>query len=477
MANKDDDLTNHEGDETFEFEDSDNEFSVPDTPYGDDDSNAFSESDDFLGSDDLDDSSDVIGGDEFSIGDETLDGDDDADYQEVRDEEHESQSEHYDDHDPGPTGLGWKTYAGIAAAMVLTAGGMMVFLFPGDASQGSSQAQSMDPAQLQQIAQQSNAQSEQVDRQAPQNQAPQNNQVQGQQAGQGPVEVQAFPGAGGSNTNGFNNGNGGGSGNGGGNQMSAAEPQSSPITDPSAQPREEDRSYAGVREQRNMAMLDQQIEEIGSNYFVRKDEFAVLGRVVERNENQLKGLTRNVSASAREIEDLKKRIAMLEQGDASGESSSEPKKEMKPDPEIKDIQVILAAYGYAPGPLDGLLGVRTKAAISRFQKAHGIDVSGEVDSATKSVLEGDPKSNPSPIKRVATAPKNDKSSRNQRAGENHNSEWFIRGVTGTRAIVFKKDGTSYAVEQGTEIPGMGQVIAFFPQEREVKTSKGVIKEQ
>lgn len=447
MATKDDDLTNHEGDETFKFEDSDNEFSVPDTPYGEDDSNAFSESDDFLGNDDIDDNRDVIGGDEFSIGDENLNEDDHADYQEVTDEEHENQSENYDDDAPEPTGLGWKTYAGIAAAMVLTAGGLITFLFPGDANQGSNQAQAqaMDPAQL-------------------------------QQAGQGPVEVQAFPDAGGSNTNDFDNGSSGGSGNGGGSQMSMGEPQSSPITDPNAQSREEDRSYARVGEQRNMAMLDQQIKEIGSNYFVGKDEFAVLGRVVERNENQLKGLTRNVSASAREIDDLKKRIAVLEQGDVSGESSSEPKKEMKPDPEIKDIQVILAAYGYAPGPLDGILGDRTKAAISRFQKAHEIDVSGEVDSATKSVLEGDPKSNPFPIKRVATASKNEKSSRNQRAGENHNSEWFIRGVTGTRAIVFKKDGTSYAVEQGTEIPGMGQVTAFFPQKREVQTSKGVIKE-
>lgn len=478
MATKDDDLTNHEGEETFKFEDSDNEFSVPDTPYGDDDSNAFSESDDFLGSGDLDDSEVIEGSDEFSIGNESFPEDDHADYQEVGENaQYGDQANHYeeDDNSPEPVGLDWKTYASIAAAMVLTAGGMVAFLFPGDANQ----AQAMDPARLQQIAQQNAQQSGQIQRQAPQNQAPQvsqNNQTQGQQVGQGPVEVQAFPDAGGGNTNNLGNGNGTGSGNGGGGQMSMAEPQSSPITDPNAQQRNEESSYRQINEQRNLAMLDQQIEEIGSNFFVRKDEFNVLGRVVERNENQLKGLTRNVSASQREIESLKKRIAVLEVGGTGNEPAAESKKEMKPDPKIKDIQIILAAYGYAPGPLDGLLGDRTKAAISRFQKAHDIDVSGEVDSDTKSVLEGDPTSNPYSVKRVASSSGTTQSSRSQMASGSHNSSWFIRGVTGTRAIVFKKDGTSYAVEQGTEIPGMGQVIAFFPQKREVKTSKGVIKE-
>jgi hypothetical protein len=477
MANQDDDLTNHHGDETFDFDDSNDEFAVPDTPYGDDD-NAFAD-EDLLGAEGLDDEI-IEGNDDFSIGDEAEVGEQ-ADYQEVGYDEHVPEDhpspEYYDDEEaPASTGLGWKTYVGVAAAMVLTAGGLVMFLFPGD-PEPSRQAQAMDPARLQQIAQQNATQSQQQSATA-QNQSAQTQQPPQQpQAQNGPVDVEPFPSGSRSDPQQTGMGNGGsgtsGSGGNGGGQMSGDSVPSSPIADPNSREPERDRNYDQVNQQRQLAMMDQQIEEIGSQFFVRKDEFAVLGRVVEKSQDKLQSIDRGLSESQREIRALERRVAELER--ESGKSAKTPEKELEPDPEVKDAQVVLTAYGYVPGPIDGLMGTRTKAALVRFQKAHDLEMTGELDRATRKQLDGDPKKNPYPVRRTATR-ESSRSHSTSTASNDTSQGWFIRGVTKNRAIVFKKDGTSYAVEHGTEIPGMGQVIAFYPQKRQVETSKGMIRE-
>lgn len=459
MATHDDDLTNHDAEETFEFDDQNEEFSVPDTPYGDDDSNAFSEVDDFLGDDELDDGSVIEGGDEFSIGEEES-ADDAAEYQELDQDGYESSAEEdeFEGNASTPGSLGWKAYTGIAAALVLTAGGMVTFLFPGDSSQNTRQVQAMDPAQLQQMAQQRNSgQSSEIT--SPRNSvAPASNQSA---VGQEPVKVQAFPDS--DHQPAMAN-----------RSDNADSSQSSPIADPNADGYQQDsHSFEQINNQRGLAMLDQQIEEVGSKFFVRKDEFSVLGSVVDRNKSTIESMERTLSVSKRDIKTLQRRVAELEKN--TGHSTSTPEKKVKPDPEVKKAQIILAAYGYAPGKIDGLMGVRTKAAITRFQKAHEIDVSGELNQATQDKMNDDPKRNPYPLHQVAQTSQK-RSDNYKSSSQSSGKGWFIRGVTANRAIVFKKDGTSYAVEHGTEIPGMGQVIAFYPQKREIKTSKGMIKE-
>jgi len=51
-----------------------------------------------------------------------------------------------------------------------------------------------------------------------------------------------------------------------------------------------------------------------------------------------------------------------------------------------DIQLQLARQGYKPGPVDGVIGKRTIAAIARFQADHGLAASGMVDEATSAAL-------------------------------------------------------------------------------------------
>jgi hypothetical protein len=43
---------------------------------------------------------------------------------------------------------------------------------------------------------------------------------------------------------------------------------------------------------------------------------------------------------------------------------------------VKDVQATLAAAGYDPGPADGRMGAKTRAAIIRYQQEHGLSVDG-----------------------------------------------------------------------------------------------------
>lgn len=54
------------------------------------------------------------------------------------------------------------------------------------------------------------------------------------------------------------------------------------------------------------------------------------------------------------------------------------------------IQTALRARGFDPGPVDGIMGRRTIAAIMAFQRANGLDVDGIVGPATAEALFGEP---------------------------------------------------------------------------------------
>ena len=50
------------------------------------------------------------------------------------------------------------------------------------------------------------------------------------------------------------------------------------------------------------------------------------------------------------------------------------------------VQARLSHLCFQPGPVDGQVGPRTRDAIRRFQAQQGIDVTGEIDDATRDRL-------------------------------------------------------------------------------------------
>ena len=52
------------------------------------------------------------------------------------------------------------------------------------------------------------------------------------------------------------------------------------------------------------------------------------------------------------------------------------------DPAVRDLQEALKALGQNPGPIDGMFGDQTEAAVRAFQQASGITVDGVVGTIT-----------------------------------------------------------------------------------------------
>jgi peptidoglycan hydrolase-like protein with peptidoglycan-binding domain len=55
---------------------------------------------------------------------------------------------------------------------------------------------------------------------------------------------------------------------------------------------------------------------------------------------------------------------------------------------IRRAQERLTALGFAPGPVDGVLGPRLRTALQQFQRRQRLPVTGELDAATWRALGG-----------------------------------------------------------------------------------------
>ena len=62
------------------------------------------------------------------------------------------------------------------------------------------------------------------------------------------------------------------------------------------------------------------------------------------------------------------------------------------DQSVRQIQGILQERGYDPGPLDGVMGKKTKAALRQFQRDQRLSATGEIDASTKAGLFSRPSS-------------------------------------------------------------------------------------
>ena len=60
--------------------------------------------------------------------------------------------------------------------------------------------------------------------------------------------------------------------------------------------------------------------------------------------------------------------------------------------DIKKVQETLRDKGFDPGPIDGVMGSQTRAAISQFQKSENLPVTGHLDGETAGKLGVEPES-------------------------------------------------------------------------------------
>ncbi|MBX7533507.1 L,D-transpeptidase family protein [Qipengyuania sp. 1XM1-15A] len=81
---------------------------------------------------------------------------------------------------------------------------------------------------------------------------------------------------------------------------------------------------------------------------------------------------------------------MASNDDAQGMGDSVAREDQDiPDSEERPVmqaQVVLDRIGFGPGVIDGKMGMSTENALNGFQEANGLDVTGELDEATKTAL-------------------------------------------------------------------------------------------
>lgn len=504
MAHEDD-LMKQKGTD-FQEDSNQEEFTLPEEPTDE----SHTEGSEF--EDDLD----------LGLGDDTSDDDltfeEDGVYDETDDEygedhgedlgdDSQDQVDHDVEEDQPMHTIGWKTYTALGLAVVLTAGGLSLWMFGGGSNNearnnGISQAEAQEI--IRQRAEAAITQNKQQTVSIPNQQAPATNQGNATQA---PVQVEAFPDSRQSSTNALNtsagankegsNANGGNGGAGNGDHSNGAdaltadlENQRSVIPDPTKEQPVDDSSLRRTLDLQDM------------------EDFQALSALANNNRERIHGLQNESSQKEEKIEDLDERVTILERKlktllanrdsnsakpstkisapektnkTETAPSQSQEKAEKETGPvaykpevpetpaEVKALQRQLAIYGYKPGPIDGLLGSHTRAAIKRLQREHGLPDTGWLSGETLLALV-------KPRHYSGAYPEKEPVdfADHPRDEEKHSVTWFVRGVTPTKAVVYRLDGMSYAVSLGTEIPGMGQVTDLDPANHQVHTAHGTI---
>jgi len=78
-------------------------------------------------------------------------------------------------------------------------------------------------------------------------------------------------------------------------------------------------------------------------------------------------------------------LAVLLEGFTGSGTAQEPR---SPAPRfVREAQRTLRALGYHPGPVDGVLGPKTKDALARYQRSERIEVTRRLDAETMARLD------------------------------------------------------------------------------------------
>jgi len=531
MADRDDGFLDHGGEE---FNADADEFKIPEDSDGDllaDDDFLSGEDDELdLSAEDIVDESED---EEFDF----LDGDERGELDEEESEEYGDDQEYGEEAEYGEQGeydesiegeeasddasLGWKAWTGLACAVLLTTGGLIAYVMPmfeqgqggapsarqerlpepppappastsnqvGTPSTPSGQGQPNTPVSVspfpesemspqERLAAVEKAEAERLQREYArqlEQQAREQQMAVNQQAPQATTPNNVNQSSPVVSRNSGNGGNASGGGNGPGGNDGSNGIEVSPFTldttdrpvigSPSNQAAEQEAGY--------MALIEDQ-----------RQAFTMLMSATEKNGQQLTRMDKKLDSyqqkTNQDVKDLDVRVERLEKLIKQGENVNRQTAAVSTDnntntqdlgsvpkspAEIKSLQRKLNEHNYRAGTVDGIMGRNTRDAIKRLQKEHGLPENGWLNKQTLAALK-DPKrysgTYPKRTTKVASA---------KRAGD---KTWYVRGVTPTKAVVYRPDGLSYAVKVGSEIPGMGQVTQLDTEKLHVVTAKGVI---
>jgi peptidoglycan hydrolase-like protein with peptidoglycan-binding domain len=94
-------------------------------------------------------------------------------------------------------------------------------------------------------------------------------------------------------------------------------------------------------------------------------------------------------------------------GEATKEKSKEVGEKIKEaghTVKVRTAQQALVDKGFNPGPVDGLMGPKTRAAVQEFQRKEGLEANGQLDMKTMSRLGASKTSSSSPSASPSTEP-------------------------------------------------------------------------
>jgi len=109
-----------------------------------------------------------------------------------------------------------------------------------------------------------------------------------------------------------------------------------------------------------------------------------------QTESQIETLQGELQAKDQQIQDLQYQLDQNRQGGSANFSSGSGSKSSKirvSGVSISDVQSALVRSGFDPGPVDGKMGKKTKAAIKAFQRAHNLNPDGVVGDKTWKLLQ------------------------------------------------------------------------------------------
>lgn len=77
---------------------------------------------------------------------------------------------------------------------------------------------------------------------------------------------------------------------------------------------------------------------------------------------------------------------------------------MDPSARVRMAQQALQEKGYNPGPIDGVMGAKTRAALKEFQRKEGLEANGRLDMTTMSRLGMETRTSETPSSEPSASP-------------------------------------------------------------------------